>query len=156
MPNEPYLSVAAYLIAGTFVLLLLSAIWKRREAIVFFLRRLLLIEITYLGVAIIASRVFKQPGLVSLLLGIIAGLVLINRLPSRRKRHIRASVKRKVIERYERRTGEKFDSRAHELDHTVPFSKGGSHTADNLQVMEQTRNRSKGATNPWWDLFGRG
>lgn len=33
----------------------------------------------------------------------------------------------------------------HEVDHIHPLSKGGTHTPDNLQVLTQSENRSKGA-----------
>jgi hypothetical protein len=155
MPNDPFIAPVGYLIAGTFLFLLLSSFWKRREAIAYAMRRILIVEISYLGTAVIVSRGFGQPPLVAILSGLVVGLVLGYRLPRQRKRYIRASVRRRVIARYELRTGKKFNPRTHEIDHTIPFSKGGSHTVDNLCVVDKGQNRSKGATTPWWDLFGR-
>jgi HNH endonuclease len=152
---DTILKLSGLLVVATFLFLLFSATWKRREGLVHFVRRVFIVEITYLAVVIILALVFKVPGPVAFPWGIVAGLVMANRLPVRRERYIRASVRREVIARHELRTGKKFNSRTHELDHIIPFSKGGSHTADNLRVVEKAQNRSKGATNPWWDLFAR-
>jgi 5-methylcytosine-specific restriction endonuclease McrA len=46
-------------------------------------------------------------------------------------------------------------SRNHHVDRLVPLAKGGSSTADNLQVMEWRKNLAKGSESPWWDLLGR-
>lgn len=32
--------------------------------------------------------------------------------------------------------------------------KGGSNTADNLQVLEQRANLKKGTKSSWWDVIG--
>jgi 5-methylcytosine-specific restriction endonuclease McrA len=44
--------------------------------------------------------------------------------------------------------GEKYDSRKHHIDHVWPFSGGGSHTVDNLRVIERRKNLRKGAKRP--------
>ena len=44
--------------------------------------------------------------------------------------------------------GEKFDPKKHHVDHVWPFSRGGSHTADNLRVIEKKKNLRKGAKRP--------
>ena len=88
------------------------------------------------------------------LISVMAALLVYATRP-RRGRYTRASVKRQKIAEWQLRTGKKFNPRTHELDHIVPFSQGGSHTADNLEVVEKKRNRSKGARSEWWDLLGR-
>ena len=90
----------------------------------------------------------------SLLGGIVVALIVMQRMPGR-SRHIPQSVRRKKIAEFELRTGKKFNPRKHELDHEVPFSRGGSHSEDNLRVTEKAKNRSKGSKSPWWDLLGR-
>ena len=142
------------LAAILFVSLLFRALWKRREALLFRLGRIFLLEVTYLGVAFILIWV-KQPPLVALLGGVVAALILGYRLPSERSRYIRASVRRRAIARYELKTGKKFNPQKVEVDHKIPFSKGGSHTLDNLQVLDRKLNRSKAATSPWCDLLSR-
>lgn len=87
---------------------------------------------------------------------LIAGLVgfMFYAMRPKRGRNISKSVRRTKIKEWESKTGKRFNPRKHELDHIVPFSKGGSHTGDNLRVLEKGLNRSKGAQNPWWDIFG--
>ena len=84
----------------------------------------------------------------------IVGVLMYFRRPSR-KRRTRTEVRRRVIAKWVASTGKKFNPRTHEIDHIVPFAKGGGETEDNLRVIERKRNRSKGAKSPWWDLMGR-
>jgi hypothetical protein len=139
------------LVVGVFFILV--GIRRRREAIRSRLRLVILGEaaffITYYVLAYTRRSFFE-----SLLGGTIAVLVVM--LVSRpRSRYIPASVKRKAKAEFELRTGKKFNSRKHEYDHEVPFSRGGSHTTDNLRVVEKKKNRSKGAKSPWWDVLGK-
>jgi hypothetical protein len=66
----------------------------------------------------------------------------------KRSRHIPAQVRRRVISKHVRKTGESYDRKEHHFDHIVPFSKGGSHTADNLRVLSKKKNLRKGAKLP--------
>ena len=61
---------------------------------------------------------------------------------AKRSRRIPSSVRRFVIARDLK--GKKFDGRKHHLDHRMPFARGGSHTADNLRVVDRRRNLKKG------------
>lgn len=63
-----------------------------------------------------------------------------------RSRTIPKATRRAVIERDLK--GEKFDPERHHIDHVWPFSKGGSHTTDNLRVVEKKTNLQKGAKRP--------
>jgi hypothetical protein len=65
---------------------------------------------------------------------------------SKRSRHIPKAIRRAVIERDLK--GEKFDPRKYHIDHVWPFARGGSHTGDNLRVIEKRRNLQKGAKRP--------
>ena len=67
-------------------------------------------------------------------------------LTEERSRHIPTAVRRKVIARDLK--GEPFDSSKHHIDHIVPFSRGGSHTADNLRVIAKRDNLRKGRRRP--------
>jgi hypothetical protein len=64
-----------------------------------------------------------------------------------RKRYIPKALRREVIARFEQKGG-KFDPQRHELDHIVPFSKGGDHSLTNLRVIEKSINRSRGSKMP--------
>ena len=76
-----------------------------------------------------------------------------------RSRHIPAAVRRKVIEKWEGRTGKRFDPKLYEIDHKVPFAKGGWHTTDNLRVVRRAANRGKGHREPtledWFRIWRR-
>jgi hypothetical protein len=135
------------------ITLILVSIRRRREGILHRLRRVIIVEATYIGVVYVLSQLGRT-GLESLLGGIAAALIVNQMMPGR-SRHIPASVRRRKVAEYELQTGKKFNPRKHELDHEIAFSKGGSHTDDNLRVVEKRKNRSKGAKSPWWDLLGR-
>lgn len=123
-------------------LMVLAGVYKRRENLAHNLRHLVIA----VAVGALAWIVTQQVQVIRNAAPILAGMavLLVYATRPRRRRYVRASVKRRKIAEWELETGKKFNSRTHELDHMVPFSQGGSHTADNLQVMEKKRNRSKG------------
>jgi HNH endonuclease len=67
-----------------------------------------------------------------------------------RHRKIPKHIREAVIEEHIKRTGG-FDPKTEEIDHIVPFSKGGGHTKDNLWVVPKTANRRKGNNMPMLD-----
>jgi hypothetical protein len=134
------------------ITLFLVSIKRRREGIRHRLRRIVIVEGVYIAVAYVMNQLGRT-GVESLLGGVLAAFV-VNQMMSGRSRHIPSTVRRRKIAEYELRTGKKYNSRKHELDHEIAFSKGGSHTEDNLRVIEKRKNRSKGAKSPWWDLLG--
>ena len=81
---------------------------------------------------------------------VIAGFVAVlcfGRLKrKKRPRAIPRATRRAVIERDLK--GERFDPEKHQIDHVWPFSKGGSHTTDNLRVLDKKKNLQKGAKRP--------
>lgn len=149
MPTNPTL----LLIVAVVLFFLLVSIRRRREAIRHRLRRAIIVEAVYFGAALILVQMGRTP-LEALFAGIAAALLVNQTLPGR-SRYIPASVKRKARAKFELRTGEKFNSRKHEYDHEIAFSKGGSNTEDNIRVVERLKNRAKGGKSPWWDLLGR-
>jgi hypothetical protein len=132
---------------------ILLGIRRRRESIARRIRGLIILEGTYLGVAFIMLGTGFQP-LESMLAGVVAAFIVMNYMKPR-KRHIPTHVKRKARAKFELKTGTKYNPRKHEFDHEVPFSRGGSHTADNIRVVEKKANRSKGTASPWWDVLGK-
>jgi hypothetical protein len=132
---------------------LLLAILRRREGIIHRLRQIIILEGVYLGLALILLRSGQTP-LVSILAGLVAAFVIKSYLRPR-SRYIPAGVKRRARAKFELETGEKFNPRKHEYDHQVPFSRGGSHTKDNVRAVEREKNRSKGDRSAWWDVLGR-
>jgi len=74
-------------------------------------------------------------------------MIFFGRWQSRkRSRFIPKATRRAVIRRDLK--GEAFDPEKHHIDHVWPFSRGGSHTTDNLRVIEKKRNLQKGAKRP--------
>jgi hypothetical protein len=149
----PVVSHPVLLLIGVCAALpVLLGLRRRREAIRHRLRNIIVVELVYLGVTLLLVKLGVPP-IDAFLCGLIAGLIVVIRTPSR-SRYISAAVKRKARAKFELRTGKKFNSKKHEYDHDVPFSRGGSHTADNIRVREKAANRSKGAKSAWWDVFG--
>jgi hypothetical protein len=146
-------SVGTWLILGV-VFLLLLGIRRRREGIRHRLRRVFVVEVTYGLVAAFMLANGRTSKLAAVAIAIIVALLVARSLPNR-SRYIPRQVRKEVIQRYESESRRKFNRRIHELDHVVPFSKGGSSTADNLRVTHRSDNRRKAARSPWWDLLGR-
>jgi HNH endonuclease len=80
--------------------------------------------------------------------GFVAGIAasfLLVRQP-RRNRRIPRYVREAVIARDLK--GLPFDPSLHQLDHIVPFSKGGDHSVQNLRVVPKQENLRRGAKMP--------
>jgi hypothetical protein len=77
----------------------------------------------------------------------------------KRTRRIPAAMRREIIQEWEARTGRQFDPQVYEIDHKVPFAKGGWHTIDNLRVVRRDANRRKGHREPaledWFHIWKR-
>lgn len=141
------------MIAGVVTYPLLLGIYRRREGIQHTIRRIILAETVFLGVGYLLTQMGWTPT-ESLLGGLVVGLIVNIRYPAR-SRHVPEAVRRRKVAEWELEHARRFNSRKLELDHDVPVSRGGSHTADNLRVVERKKNRSKGKKSPWWDLLGR-
>ena len=74
------------------------------------------------------------------------GIISLRKKRPARKRSIPPHVRKAVLARD---LGNKpFDPSKHHIDHIWPFSKGGSHTLDNLRVIAKVENLRKGAKRP--------
>ena len=87
-----------------------------------------------------------QPSQEQVLAGIVALIFFVRWQGRKRSRYIPKATRRAVVARDLK--GEKFDSQKHHVDHVWPFAKCGSHTADNLRVIEKKKNLQKGAKRP--------
>jgi hypothetical protein len=151
MPDVPHpLLIAIGILA---VLPILLGIRRRRDAIRFKLRNIIIVECAYLGVTLLLVKLGVQP-MQAWLGGIVVALIVVIRTRPR-GRYVSAAVKRRARAEFELQTGKKFNSRKHEYDHRVPFSRGGGHTSDNIRVVEKGNNRSKGRKSEWWDVLGK-
>lgn len=128
----------------------LRALRLAREGARRFLRHILKAIILFCSVMVVFSAVRPQTPLLPSQELVIAGfiaMIFFGRLQSqRRSRYVPKSVRKAVIERDLK--GEPFDARKHHVDHVWPFSRGGSHTTDNLRVIEKKKNLKKGAKRP--------
>ena len=88
--------------------------------------------------------------------GIFFGAVTAAVLHKKRSRYYSPKLKKEVIARHFKGREHKYDPRKHHVDHKVAFAKGGSHTLDNLRVIDRKKNLQKGAKWPGlWDMFFR-
>jgi 5-methylcytosine-specific restriction endonuclease McrA len=75
-----------------------------------------------------------------------SGIIFLRKKRPTRKRtiplHVRQAVKARDL------GNTPFDPDKHHIDHIWPFSKGGSHTPDNLRVLAKKENLRKGAKRP--------
>jgi hypothetical protein len=129
---------------------LLKIVYAAREGIAWRIRTVLR-GVAGFFVGVIVAQAFKLQGSEAVLTAwIVAGLAAAT--AKRRSRHIPSRVRRQVIERDLR--GQKYDPKKHHIDHVWPYSRGGSHAADNLRVLEKAANLKKGANMPRiTDLF---
>ena len=134
-----------------FGLMVLASLTARRELI----RQRLRYGFALLGIGAITFVIgerFTDPTK-ALLFAFVVALLLAEKFRPRHSRYISARDRRKVIAEFERR-GERYDPKKHEIDHVVPYARGGGNTADNLKVIAKAKNRAKSDRPPWWDLFG--
>lgn len=141
------------LIFVVLAVMVLKSVSRRREAIRFLIRQMvgvcLIAACIWVGALMLGQTQSNANGITLLSL-----IVLIAALPKRR-RYLRVSERRKAIARFELETGKKYNPRKHDLDHEIPFSRGGNNSADNLRVKGRRENRKKGARSTWWDVFAK-
>jgi hypothetical protein len=126
---------------------LLRVVFLAREGVRHFLRALIAsVAFGIIGFAIAPELGFprrEQAEAVATIAAVIAFIAM-----PKRSRYIPAEVRREVVARHRKRTGEAYDPSEHDLDHIVPFSKGGSHSPENLRVVPKKVNRQRGAKMP--------
>jgi hypothetical protein len=146
-PNADWL---IFIVGAVVCLYWLRALRLAREGARLFIRNLARAFLVFCVVMLILTAMRMRTHLLPYQEQIIAGfaaLIFFSRGRSRkRSRHIPKSVRRAVIARDLK--GEAFDPAKHHIDHVWPFSKGGSHTSDNLRVIEKKKNLKKGAKRP--------
>jgi hypothetical protein len=145
--------ILTHALIGVAVIFLMARLFHRTERLIWMIQWTVTLSLSYLLAILIASQL-KRPTVETLLWGFIAMLLADRQFPSR-SRFVRKTVRRDVIARYERRTGQRYDPSLHELDHIIPHAKGGDNAGYNLRVTTKKENRSKGKKSPRWDLLGR-
>jgi hypothetical protein len=127
------------------VLYLLRVVFLAREGIRLALKRVIFGGLLMFVVQQTAPSFGLKAGdaeIVAAITGVFGALVIPNR-----SRRIPARVRKRVIERHLKSGGE-YDPKQHDIDHVVPFSRGGSHSEENLRVLPKKDNRRKGAKMP--------
>lgn len=143
-----------YWIIGGFGLLVFASLLHRKESIAWQLTLYVRSFVAYLAVVWVALQLFHTSGPAAFAFGLVA-MLLVDRSTPSRSRRIPTETRRRVIARWERQTEKKYSSKSYEIDHIIPFSRGGDNSESNLEVIPKKRNRSKGAKSPWWDMLGR-
>ena len=125
----------------------LRALRLAREGARLFLRNLAVAVLAFIGFQFILAGT-KVPHDNAVVLSGFGALIVfgIRKQRFRRSRYIPKAVKRAVITR-DLKDAE-YDPATHHIDHVWPFSRGGSHTTDNLRVIEKKKNLKKGAKRP--------
>jgi hypothetical protein len=145
-----------FIVGGIVCLYWLRALRLARQGARLFLRNLLKGVILFIGLmallTALRSRTDLQPSQEQVIAGFVAFIVWVRWQGKKRSRSIPRATRRAVIKRDLK--GERFDPQKHHVDHVWPFAKGGSHTTDNLRVIEKKRNLQKGAKRPRiWDMW---
>jgi hypothetical protein len=141
--------IVTFTIAVVAAVVLSRNAWGKRRWILGYVIRFLLL---FVGAPAISSFLIHVVGLHGWWVFYVAVAVAfaspLYPLRRNRSRWIPATTRRKVIEKWERETGNTFDAKIYELDHKIPFAKGGGHTLDNLRVVKRNVNRKKGQQEP--------
>lgn len=152
MGDVPPLTALAYLAGGLLAFMYVRTVWARRENLLYNVRAFVVCAVIGAVIYWLMQNDAQLAPAAPLTAILVAGLAF--RMRPGRRRYVRAPDRRRAIAKWELKTGKKFDPRKHELDHVVPFSRGGSSTRDNLRVEDRKYNRSKGAkSTSWWDLL---
>jgi len=139
-----------FIVGAVVCLYWLRALRLAREGARLLFRNLLSATIVFCVLMMILTASQLQTHLLTSQEQIIAGfaaLIAFGRYQSKkRSRYIPKAARRAVIERDLK--GEEYDPQKHHIDHVWPFSRGGSHTTDNLRVIDKKKNLLKEAKRP--------
>ena len=148
-PHEPptILLVIVCLIVAPFSYYWINVARRKKQMLRFRVKRAVVGETIFLLTAFILVKNGYQPYpalFFGLMTGLAASFILV-RYPNRNRR-IPRYVREAVISRDLK--GMPFDPKLHQLDHIVPFSKGGDHSVQNLRVLPKIENLRRGARMP--------
>jgi hypothetical protein len=149
--GDPALDWIIFFVVAGCCLYWVRALHLAREGVGYFLENVAGASLVFIGSLFLfgtvrqSMNVPQQQGRV-ILAGLIALLFFIVQQNKKRSRYIPLSIRRAVIARDLK--GARFDSRRHHIDHIWPFSLGGSHTLENLRVMDKKKNLKKGSKRP--------
>lgn len=119
----------------------------QRQVLWWYVRRFLCFFCSFIGISY-AAKLFGLRGWWVHYIALALPFSFFFTIAPRRSRWIPLKTRQGVIERFEKRTGVRYDAQVHHIDHKVPFAKGGGHTMDNLRVVPASINRRKGGRLP--------
>ncbi len=146
LTGDPGVDWVLFVLGAVVCVYWLRALRLAREGARRFLRNLAIATLIFLLCQLLLSGTTLQPQNRILVSFVIAAVVLSARASAPRSRRIPKSIRDSVIARDLK--DQRFDPKKHHIDHVWPFSKGGSHTPDNLRVTEKRANLQKGAKRP--------
>lgn len=145
--SDPNIDAIIFFVGALVCLYWLRALRLAREGARLFLRNLLKAVVVFCFSVVILTVMRTQtnlsPSQEQVVAAIVAFVFFVRWQSQKRSRYTSTSVKRAVIARDLK--GEKYDGKKHHIDHVWPFARGGSHTTDNLRVIEKKKNLKKGA-----------
>ena len=128
------------------------SLYRRREALLLSARRLSFAIIVFWFAS--NGKWWQENTFLSMLIGFAVATIADTLFFAPRSRNIQQDARDEIIRKFEARSGQKYDPSLHDVDHVVPFARGGVNSMDNLRVTERRTNRSKRAKTPWWDVLG--
>jgi HNH endonuclease len=125
---------------------------RRRRELMFRLKRIVVGEVLFLASTVILTH-YAYTILEAVVFGVFFGhsVSMLGVRAHHRDRRIPRYVRQAVIARDLK--GEAFDPANHQLDHIVPYSKGGDHSLENVRVLPKQENLRRGARMPQFKDF---
>lgn len=149
MSNNPNnIIFVIIVIAVTYPLIL--GLYRRSDEIVAVIKHAAIVEGAYFLTFFIAKQQLPGQEITAIVYAVLAGFIADRLYYKKTTRYIPRSERRKAIEKFEKKTGEKYNPKKHEFDHIVPFSKWGDNKNHNLRIIPKKENRRKGNRNHWW------
>jgi hypothetical protein len=144
--GDPTVDWIVFIAGALFCLYWLRALHLAREGARRFLWNLAIAALIFFICRLVLTRTPMRGDYAFFISVLIPLTVFYRRASVRRSRHIPVSVRRAVVARDLKDT--EYDPSKHHVDHVWPFARGGSHTTDNLRVIEKKKNLKKGAKRP--------
>lgn len=130
---------------------IILGLYRRSDKISTLIKHAAIVEGVAFLTLFIAERQLPGQEITAMVYALLAGFIVDRLYYKKPTRYILRSERRRVIEEFEKKTGEKYDPKKYEFDHIVPFSKWGDSKSRNLRIIPKQENRRKGNRNRrWW------
>jgi len=155
-PHTDTGNILLWLAVGFFAWYFYQIASRKKKALAYSLRQLVVMAIVYFAVTILLlqqGRSLLEALVLGWFTGVGAAWLLVKR--PNRDRRISKAMRQQVIARDLTSKGLKWDPRKYHIDHTVPFSRGGDNSLKNLRVLEKEKNLRKSGKMPGFRDFLR-